>query len=37
MRDGDLLRQTTPADLRAETGEQDMGRAFLNVIERSSR
>ena len=37
MRDGDLLRQTTPADLRAETGEQGMGRAFLNVIERSSR
>ena len=36
MRDGDLLRQTTPADLRAETGEQDMGRAFLAIIERSS-
>jgi ABC-2 type transport system ATP-binding protein len=37
MRDGDLLRQTTPDGLRSETGEHDMGRAFLAVIERSSR
>ena len=36
MRDGDLLRQTTPAGLRGETGEQDMERAFLAVIQRSS-
>jgi ABC-2 type transport system ATP-binding protein len=34
MRDGALLRQITPDALRAETGEQDMGRAFLAVIER---
>jgi ABC-2 type transport system ATP-binding protein len=32
MRDGALLRQTTPAALRAETGEQDMGKAFLAII-----
>jgi ABC-2 type transport system ATP-binding protein len=32
MRDGALLRQTTPDALRAETGEQDMGKAFLAVI-----
>ena len=36
MRDGDLLRQTTPEGLRSETGQQDMGRAFLAIIERSS-
>ena len=36
MRDGALLRQTTPAELRAETGEADMGRAFLKVIEQAS-
>jgi ABC-2 type transport system ATP-binding protein len=35
MRDGDLLRQTTPEGLRSETGRQDMGRAFLAIIERS--
>ncbi len=35
MRDGALLRQTTPAELRAETGEADMGRAFLKVIEQA--
>jgi ABC-2 type transport system ATP-binding protein len=35
MRDGDLLRQTTPEGLRSETGQQDMGRAFLAIIERS--
>lgn len=36
MRDGALLSQTTPAKLRAETGEDDMGRAFLKVIEQAS-
>jgi ABC-2 type transport system ATP-binding protein len=36
MRDGALLEQTTPERLREETGEQDLGRAFLAVIERSS-
>ena len=35
MRDGALLRHTTPDDLRRETGEADMGRAFLAVIERA--
>ena len=37
MRDGVILEQTTPAALRAETGEQELGRAFLKVIERASR
>src|SRR3954454_15007314 len=32
MRDGSLLDQTTPDDLRERTGEQDLGRAFLEVI-----
>jgi ABC-2 type transport system ATP-binding protein len=35
MREGRLLRQTTPAALREETGEQDLGKAFLAIIERS--
>jgi ABC-2 type transport system ATP-binding protein len=35
MRDGDVLRQTTPDALRAETGEHEMGKAFLAVIERA--
>ena len=33
MRDGALLKQTTPARLRADSGEQDLARAFLRVIE----
>jgi len=36
MREGALLEQTTPARLRAQTGEQDLGRAFLAVIERAA-
>ena len=36
MRDGALLEQTTPERLREQTGEQDLGRAFLAIIERSS-
>src|SRR5262249_27735 len=32
MRDGAILRQTTPDDLRRETGEADLSRAFLNLI-----
>ncbi len=36
MRDGRLLEQTTPERLRRETGEQDLGRAFLAVIERAA-
>ena len=35
MRDGDLLRQTTPEGLRSETGEHDMSHAFLAIIERA--
>jgi ABC-2 type transport system ATP-binding protein len=33
MRDGALLEQTTPESLREETGERDLGAAFLAVIE----
>jgi ABC-2 type transport system ATP-binding protein len=36
MRDGALLEQTTPERLRQRTGEQDLGRAFLAVIEQTS-
>ena len=35
LRAGALLAQTTPAGLRERTGEQDLGRAFLAVIERA--
>jgi ABC-2 type transport system ATP-binding protein len=37
MRDGSLLDQTTPQALRDRTGEHDLGRAFLAVIEASDR
>ena len=37
MRDGALLRQTTPDGLREETGESDLGKAFLVTIERAGR
>jgi ABC-2 type transport system ATP-binding protein len=33
MREGSMLRQTTPASLRSETGEEDLQKAFLAVIE----
>jgi ABC-2 type transport system ATP-binding protein len=36
MRAGALLEQTTPGQLRQQTGEQDLGRAFLAVIEQAS-
>lgn len=36
MREGTLLRQTTPDGLRAETDEDDLSRAFLAVIERET-
>jgi ABC-2 type transport system ATP-binding protein len=36
MRDGRLLRQSTPDDLRRETGEQDLGLAFLSIIEQAA-
>lgn len=35
MRDGSLLAQLTPDQLRAETGESDLGKAFLVKIERA--
>ena len=37
MRDGALLESTTPQELRDRTGEQELGRAFLAVIEEVSR
>lgn len=37
MRDGALLEQTTPQALRERTGEHDLGRAFLAVIEAAER
>ena len=35
MRNGELLRQCTPEQLREETGRHDLGEAFLAVIERT--
>jgi ABC-2 type transport system ATP-binding protein len=37
MRDGSLLSQTTPQELRERTGEHELGRAFLAVIEAAGR
>ena len=37
MRDGSLLEQTTPQIMRERTGEDDLGRAFLAVIEAAGR
>ena len=34
MREGRLLADLTPAELRARTGEEDMEQAFLRLIER---
>jgi ABC-2 type transport system ATP-binding protein len=36
MREGTLLEQTTPERLRTQTGEHDLGRAFLAVIEQAA-
>ena len=36
MREGRLLRNCTPNELRGETGEEDLGKAFLRVIEMVS-
>jgi ABC-2 type transport system ATP-binding protein len=35
MREGEILAAATPAQLREDTGEQDLGEAFLRTIERS--
>ena len=37
MRDGRLLEKTTPQTLRDRTGEDDIGRAFLAVIDAAER
>jgi ABC-2 type transport system ATP-binding protein len=37
MRDGAVLEHTTPQELRAQTGREDLGAAFLAVIERAQR
>jgi ABC-2 type transport system ATP-binding protein len=37
MRDGLLLEQITPNELRAQTGKDDLGQAFLAIIERAQR
>jgi ABC-2 type transport system ATP-binding protein len=37
MRDGALLDQCTPAALRERTGEQDLGQAFLRIIEQAEQ
>jgi len=37
MREGELLEQITPEQLRTRTGEQDLGRAFLAIIGRVAR
>jgi ABC-2 type transport system ATP-binding protein len=37
VRDGALLDQCTPAALRERTGEQDLGQAFLRIIEQAER
>ena len=35
MRDGRILASESPQELRQETGESDLGEAFLRMIERS--
>jgi ABC-2 type transport system ATP-binding protein len=37
MRDGALLEQITPGRLRKQTGKDDLGRAFLAVIEQAEQ
>ena len=37
MRDGALLDQLTPDELRAQTGQSDLGKAFLVKIERAEQ
>jgi len=37
MRDGAVLEQTTPDELRRSTGQDDLSKAFLAVIEASER
>ena len=37
MREGALLEHVTPDRMRAQTGESDLGRAFLAIIQRAVR
>jgi len=37
MREGELIAQTTPDELRAQTGEREMDAAFLKLIEGSAQ
>jgi len=37
MREGELVAQTSPDELRARTGEQDMEAAFLRLVEEHER
>jgi ABC-2 type transport system ATP-binding protein len=37
MREGELVADTTPAELREETGEQELEAVFLHLVERSAR
>ena len=34
MREGELVADTTPAELREHTGEQEMEAAFLRLVEQ---
>ena len=36
MREGAILEQTTPAELREQTGEHDLAQAFLAVIRETA-
>ena len=37
MREGELVAQTSPEELRERTGEQDMEAAFLRLVEEHAR
>ena len=37
MRDGTLLEQSTPDELRRRTGQDDLSKAFLAIIEASEK
>ena len=36
LRDGRILAQATPAEIRARTGARDLDAAFLRLIEEES-
>ena len=37
MRDGELITTETPAELRRDTGQQNLEDAFLALIERQAQ